>query len=342
LWPLSYLIASCLILIIITVMAIRTVQTYPYLAVGWLWYLGCLVPVIGFIQIGAHAMADRYTYIPLIGLFIIISWGFHDFIKGWRYRKFVIVSMSGLILCALEVVAVNQVQMWKNSITLFEHTLNVTEGNYIIHNNLGLALKEQNRFDEAASHFRSSIQIKPDWHVYVNLGVTLSLQGRDDEAISLYRMALQMQPNNADIHYILGEVLLRKGKINEAISEYKAALHLKSDNSSLYNSMGVELIKQGKLVDALSSFREAVKLKPDHSGAHNNLAMLLAEKGAIDEAIVHFYLALQFQPNYANAHYNLALALKKKGMNDKALFHLREAVRINPEYESSLPQDNNR
>ena len=332
-WPVWQVSWSVLLFVGITVFVLWGVRSYPYLGVGWLWYLGALIPVIGLVQVGSQAMADRYTYVPLIGLFIMISWGFSDLIKKWRHRKAFLGSLSGVVLIILMILAWFQAQHWKNSITLFEHALKVTEGNYLAHNNLGMALKNDGRLDEAIEHFRAAINVKPNYApAYNNLGFVLTLQGKTEEGILFYLKALEIKHGDVDVRFNLGEALVRMGRVEEAIVEYREALKLKPESSVIHNNLAVALTKAGNYYDAVKEYREALRLQPDHAGAHNNLAMVLAYQGYLEEAIGHFREAVRIQPGYANAHYNLALALNRKGMSDEANFHFREAMRINPAY----------
>ena len=332
-WPVWQVSGSVLLFVGITVFVLWRVRSYSYLGVGWLWYSGTLIPVIGLVQVGSQAMADRYTYVPLIGLFIMISWGFSDLIKKWRHRKAFGGLLSGAVLTILMILAWFQAQHWKNSITLFEHALRVTEGNYLAHNNLGMALKEQDKLDEAMAHFHSAIQIKPNYEpAYNNLGFVLTLQGKTEEGILFYLKALEIKPGNADVRFNLGEALVRMGRVEEAIVEYREALKLKPESPVIHNNLAVALTRAGNYYDAVKEYREALRLQPDHAGAHNNLAMVLAHQGYLEEAIGHFREAVKLQPPYANAHYNLGVALEGIGLTDEALVHYQKAARINPAY----------
>jgi len=332
-WPVWQVVWSVLLVVGVTVCAVACIRRYPYCIVGWLWYLGTLVPVIGLVQVGSQSMADRYTYIPLIGLFIVVVWGVADLLRGWRYGRTVGVAAATAVLSALIVVTWFQVQRWRDSITIFTHALKVTEGNYLAHNNLGMALKKGDRAEDAKAHFRAAINIKPNYApAYNNMGYLLTREGRTEEGIQFYLKALQIRPDNVDVLFNLGEGLASIGRIDEAIVSYREALRLAPENPVVHNNFGVALTKKGSMNEAASEYREALRLKPDHAGAHNNLAMVLAEQGLLTEAITHFREALKLQPDYANAHYNLGLALKHKGVFEEATFHLKEAVRINPAY----------
>ena len=332
-WPIWQVVWSVLLVVGVTVCAVACIRRYPYCIVGWLWYLGTLIPVIGLVQVGSQSMADRYTYIPLIGLFIVVVWGVADLLRGWRYGRAVGVVAAAAVLSALMAVTWFQVQRWRDSITIFTHALKVTEGNYLAHNNLGMALKKIDRPGQAKGHFRAAINIKPNYApAYNNLGYLLTREGRTEEGMQFYLKALQIRADNVDVLFNLGETLASQGRIEEAIVSYREALRLKPESSVVHNNLAVALTKKGRLNEAASEYREALRLKPDHAGAHNNLAMVLADQGQLREAITHFREALKLQPDYANAHYNLGLALRRENIFEEATFHFREAVRINPAY----------
>jgi len=288
---------ACLLLVFVSFMAVRTMKQFPYILVGWLWYLGTLVPVIGLVQVGSQAMADRYTYIPLIGLFVMIAWGVPDFLERWQYRRTILAISAGCILSVLTMVTWMQLQYWQNSISLFEHTLNVTTDNFVMHNNMGLALQEQ---------------------------------GKTDEAIAHYTEALLIQPNYVDVHNNLGIVLVKQGKVDEAIGHYAKALRIKPDYSEAHYNLGIALQKQGKINRAIAHFNRAIKIQPDYAKAHNNLGNILAMQDRMDEAIDHYISALKIKPDYSEAHYNLGNALVTQGRMDEAIGHYSEALRINP------------
>ncbi|MEN6320297.1 MAG: tetratricopeptide repeat protein [Syntrophaceae bacterium] len=278
-WPLTYLMASCLILIIITIVAIRTLKTHPYFTVGWLWYLGCLVPVIGLIQVGSHAMADRYTYIPLTGLFIIVAWGVPDILRQWRHRRLILSISSGLVLVSLIMCTMLQVKYWENGISLFQHAVNITGDNGIILNNMGNALARK---------------------------------GKTEEAIRQYKKAINLQPNNAEAYNNLGKVLTLQGKINEAINEYKKVIILKPQHMKAYFNIGVAYSDLGNYQEAIFYYLEALKLKPDFVAAYNNLGIVYARMGDLDKAILYFQKAIAIFPNYESAKNNLKIAVEQK------------------------------
>lgn len=215
----------------ITILTIRWAEKRPYLAVGWFWYLGTLIPVIGIVQVGIQSMADRYTYIPLIGLFIMIAWGVPELLGSRRSGKLFLPVLSLLILSILSVCAWQQVQYWKNSTTLFQRALAVTSKNYLAHNNFGVILYRAGRIEEAVRHFIAALQIKPTYaDVHCNLGMALVANGNYHEAIRHYREALRIKPYSADIHKDIGTLLTTKGKVKEAIDHYSTALRINPDD----------------------------------------------------------------------------------------------------------------
>jgi TolA-binding protein len=236
---------SLICLCVLSVMFFRAGRRFPYLAVGWLWYLGTLVPVIGLVQVGSQAMADRYTYVPLIGLFIMISWGFYDLVRGWKNRRMVLAISTGVVLLALMACTWSQVRLWKNSTLLFKHALNVTDNNYKAYNLLGITLERQGRLTDALRHYFEALRIKPDY---------------------------------AEAPYNMGNVLMRQGRLKEALRHYSEALRIKPDYADAHNNLGVALARQGRLKEAISHFYEALRVKPDFSDAHNNLGVALEQQ----------------------------------------------------------------
>jgi protein O-mannosyl-transferase len=277
--PTWQVIGAVLFLVITTSLIIRTVKRYPYLTTGWLWYLGTLVPVIGLVQVGVQAMADRYTYIPIIGVSIMVAWGVPELIKKWRYRYAALATMTVIILCTLSFVAWKQVQYWQNSITLLKHTLEKTTNNPIMQNNLGNALEDEGRLDEAIAHYKEAVRIDPNLaDSYNNIGLALTKRGRPDEAIPNFFKAIRINANHAAAHYNLGIVLASKGKLDEAIYHFRESIRIKPDYAKAYNNLGNALLLERKIDEAIDSYREALRLRPDYIMARENLANALAQQ----------------------------------------------------------------
>jgi len=221
---------SFALLVAITVFVIRNVKLRPWLSVGWFWYLGTLVPVIGLVQVGVQAMADRYAYVPMIGLLIMIAWGVPSLLERQQRKKIGLALITAVILSLCMTTTWFQSMYWKNSIILFQHTLNVTRNNYLPHNNLGVALANRGRIDEAVEHYRESLRIKPDFaDAHNNLGITLAREGRIDEAIKHYREALRKSPDFEEAHNNLAIALYYKGNTNEAIRHLQEAIRIRPD-----------------------------------------------------------------------------------------------------------------
>jgi hypothetical protein len=218
----------------ITIISIRLIRKAPYVAVGWFWYLGTLVPVIGIVQVGGQAMADRFTYIPLIGIFIIIAWGVPELISKWRYKEKVLSVSAGIIIFALLITTWRQVSHWKNSITIFKHAIRVTDKKHpnfsLAYNNLGIALYAKGKNQEAVSHYKMAIKTKPAHaKAYYNLGIALNNERKYEEAISWYKKAIRLNPNLTNAHYNLGIVLIGKGEMKEAVHHFRETVRLRPD-----------------------------------------------------------------------------------------------------------------
>lgn len=262
-------------LIAISILVFRAARRYPYLPVGWLWYLGTLVPVIGLIQVGGQSRADRFTYIPLIGLFIIVAWGIPELFARWQYRNIALPAAAGLVLLACAITARNQAAYWGNSVTLWEHTLEIAPLNYLAHNNLGVMLRDQGRPAEAIAHFTESLRIRPNSaEAHNNLGAALAEGARVDEAIPQYIEALRLRPEFADAHNNLGVALAEQGKTGEAIREFQESLRINPDQANTQSNLAVMLQNQGRTVEAVQHFEAALKLNPAHLEARRSLEKL--------------------------------------------------------------------
>ena len=266
-----------LLLVCISIFVIRAGRRAPYLAVGWLWYLGTLVPVIGFVQVGAQSMADRYTYLPLIGLFIMIAWGVADLAARWRYRSPALFVSTGVVLLAFMICTWLQAGHWKNSITLYEHTLDVSADNHLAHNNLGSALVEQGNLKDAIVHYSEAVRIQSEYlDAHFNLGVVLMRTGRLKEAMVHYFEAVRIKPDHAVAHYNLGWVLAEQGNFKQAISHYSRAVQIKPDYIDAHNNLGAALLRRKRFREAISHFSRVLQIKPDDADAHKNLRIALA------------------------------------------------------------------
>jgi Tfp pilus assembly protein PilF len=276
-WPAWQIWTACCLLAGLSFLVIRYCKSRPWLLVGWLWYLGTLVPVIGLVQVGAQAMADRYTYLPSIGLFIMFAWGLPDLMGRFRVKKPVLVIITAAIVIALGAVAYKQVGYWQNTVTLFEHTLEVTQNNYVAHNNLGHHWMERGKTDRAVTHFNKALQINPDFEIaHLNLGLILSRQGRLGAAIKHYFQALQINPDYTIAHNNMGNALYRLGKADKAIGYYLEAIRIDPEYAEVYNNLGAALIRVGEIEKAVVFFKEALRIDPGYIDAQKNLENTLA------------------------------------------------------------------
>jgi tetratricopeptide (TPR) repeat protein len=258
-----------------TCAAVRLSRQYPYGIVGLFWYLGTLVPVIGLVQVGQQAMADRYTYIPLTGLFIVVAWGFSDLSGKWRYRKIFLAVLAAIILSALTVRTFLQVGYWQNAVTLFENAIKVTPDNPLAQNNLGVALYEDGRFDEAMAYFTKAIQINPEYtNAHNNLAILLSGQGKYEEAELHYLEAIKFDTEHPDAHYNLGSLLLRQKRYKEAGAHFAEMIKIDPTYAKAYNKIGFILAQQGKLQGAREFLKKATQLDPDDLKARDYLEIL--------------------------------------------------------------------
>jgi tetratricopeptide (TPR) repeat protein len=345
----------------------RARRQRPYLLTGWLWYLGMLVPVVGLVQVGSQAMADRFTYLPLIGVFIGVVFGLGDLAKKLRLEPMVMASVAGVVLAGCLFATARQLRFWRDSETLFEHTLAVTKDNPIAQSNLGTALSEAGQPQEAAEHFGEALRLNPDYapahynlgHALLqtgqpqeaiehfqealrlklddapahnNLGVALVQTGHPQEAIKHYQEALRLQPNLPEAQYNLGNALLQTGQPQEATAHFQEALRLKPDYAMAHNNLGVALAQTGQPQAAIKHYQEALRLQPNLPDAHCDLGITLTEVGRLTEAITHFEQALQLEPNHPKAHNGLGLALLQNGQADKAIAQFRTALQLQPDW----------
>jgi tetratricopeptide (TPR) repeat protein len=308
-----YAAVSTAFLLTVTIFILRFAKERRYLVTGWFWYLGTLVPVIGFVQVGSQAMADRYSYITLTGLFIIIAWGLPDLLGKWPYRKIVLRASSLVVLSVLAICTYLQQQCWKDTITLCQHALKVTKNNYSAHFGMAQPLLEQGRIEEAIWHYSETLRIRPDYvEALNNLGIALYKAGRVDEAIGYYKRAIEINPRDIEVYSNLGMALAAKGKFDEAISLYNKALQIAPDLIDIHLNLGFALTGSGKLEDAVKEYEKILLIQPQNAVAHNDFGVVLFRQGKFDEAIAHFKQAIQIDPNYTAARDNLNLALAEK------------------------------
>jgi tetratricopeptide (TPR) repeat protein len=323
--------ASLLGILIISSVVIRYARRFPYLLVGWLWYLCTLLPVIGLIQVGAQSKADRYTYLPLVGLFIVVSWGIPAVFQGRRHLTITLRVAAGILICVLTIAARNQVEYWKNDIGLWEHALRVSPDNYFARTSLGIALAAGGDSARAIEQYNESLRTRPDFAETHNaLGAALFKQGLWREAMPHYTEALRLRPEFAEAHSNMGTVLGMQGRTEEAISEFLKSLKISPHNAEVIYNLGLSLAKQGKYEEAIAQYNEALKIKPMYAEAYNELGNALLLQGKIGEAINQYIKSLGIKPDFAKAHNNLGVALTRQERDEEAIMHFNEALRIDP------------
>jgi Flp pilus assembly protein TadD len=290
LWEVS---GSFLLLVLVCGLVIAYRRRCPYLVTGWFWFLVTLAPVIGIVQVGGQSMADRYTYIPLTGLFIACAWGIGGLSEGWRYRKAVLAVPGVVVVAAFAVATWHQIGYWRDDITLYRHTLEVTGGNYVIRSNYAGALAERGDADAAIREYRDLLRERPDLpRVHNNLGHLLAARGNYGGAMQHYDEVFRLTsgpspkdgiPANtfdrADAYFGLGNLFLAQGKAAEAIREYRATLDLRPDHDKAYNNLGIAYSTTGKIPEAVEAFRRAIQWNPQNVEARKNLAICLRKTG---------------------------------------------------------------
>jgi Tfp pilus assembly protein PilF len=304
------LAVSLIVLIAVTVIALYHRKRRPWFLMGWLWYLGTLVPVIGLVQVGGQAIADRYTYLPSIGLFIIAAWAAAELFSRWRYTKFLLTASAVVILSAWTVCTWFQVTYWRNDITLYEHALKVTENNFVMHHNLGVILIEQGRLEEAVIQFKHALRINPRlYDAHNNLGVILLEQSRYDEAAANFREALRLKPDHHDARQNLGIAYAAQEKFEQAAEHFQEALRLKPDLPQTHNKLAAVFIKLKRLDDAATHYEYSVELEPNQPDVHKELGMIFHRQGDFERVIYHWQKALELQPQSIELMNNLAWIL---------------------------------
>lgn len=359
--PAWKVIGSCAVLAAITIGVLKAARRAPYLVTGWFWCIGALVPVIGLVQVGVQSHADRYTYVPLIGIFLMLAWGIPDLSRAWRYRRLALAAAALAALVGCAILTWRQVGYWRDSVTLFEHTLQVTADNYIVDNNLGAALTGQGRLDEGLRYLEEARRIRPDHAPTLsNLGVALQGKGRVQEAINLYREAVKFKPTHVEAWFNLGNALEKTGDLDGAIAAFREAAQLQPDDPAIAGRLqaavaakqrpasapqgyagaagdaladyqqGNALRDQGRLDDATAAYRAAIRLDPNFAEAHNNLGSVLGRQGRSDEAILELSKALELDPKLAAAHNNLAILFATRGQTENAAGQFAEVLRLDP------------
>lgn len=330
---LSKALGAALIVLVVSLFALHAWRRIPYLFVGWFWYLGTLVPVIGLVQVGLQSSADRYTYLPLIGILLILVWGAAAITGRMTHRRIMVPAAFLLLLGHWAFTSWHQVSYWKNSITLFEHAISVTRDNAIAHINLGEALTKAGENDEAMRHYRETLRINPSSAAAINnLGVLLRQRGDSTEATRHFQRALGIDPFFSEAHVNLGAQFAKEGSAEsraEAIRHFEEALKSDPLSYNAHYNLGLMLLAEKRRDEAIAHLESAVRLNREFAMAHYRLGLLHSERKLPQKAIFHYREALKTDPR-PDTHNDLAGQLLLQGKTTEAQTHLEAALRLSP------------
>ena len=335
-WPVMAALGAALLLAIWSGLFLWRARQNPYLPVGWFWFLGTFIPAIGLVQVGAQSMADRYTYLPSIGLFILIVWGLNDFLNfrpQWRKMATLTgsLALAGCLVCTRI-----QLNYWQSSVKLLRHAIEVTTDNFVACNFLGRALDDlgqKDQKDEALLLYAESVRIESHYpQAQYNLGMALLNRGWAEKACEPLAAAARLAPDNAAARYYFGMALMDGGRLDDAIVQFNEALRLNPNFAKAQSKLAMIYIKQGKTAKALLHFAETVRLLPNDAEARFNLGLALLDNHRPVEAAVQFSEELRLTPDETRAHYRLAQALQQQNKLAGAVEHYREALRLTPDF----------
>jgi protein O-mannosyl-transferase len=330
-WGPAEVIGAVALLAGITGLALWRARTAPYLTVGWFWFLGMLVPVIGFVQAGGQSLADRYTYLPCIGLWIMAVWGLHDLASERPILRAACAAVAGLVAVLFAILTFGHAGDYKDTGTLWEATLRSYPNSLAAHNNLSRWLMDQGRWDEALDHCRKAVAILPDDPTaHDDLSRIYLHQGNVDEAIAEGLKSIRAQPRSEVNRQTLARAYLQKGDFAAAAASLREATKIEPTASEAWCNLGYALLRQGQIPEATEAYQRALELNPDYALAHNDLGNILLRRGRLDEAMSHFQRAVDLAPTFAEAHYNLAGILAQRGRLDEAIAQCQKAVEIRP------------
>jgi len=327
---------ALLLLVAITLFVLWQGKKHRFLPVGWFLYLGVLVPVIGLIQVGIQARADRYTYVPLIGIAIMVVWGVDTLSRNWKSRQRPLMAVGVIVTLLLMICTYNQVSRMKNSMTVFEYAVKYAPNAHYAHNNIALAYKNAGDFDRAIEHFSEAIRIKPDkFEAYNNRGVAYFSKHQYDEAAADYQVVLNKFPGHVEARNNLGNIFQVQGELDRAIEQYQRALAINLNHPEVNNNIGSAYFSKRDFKEAVKYFTRALNANPFYLAARTNLARVYGEMGDIEMAIKHFQLARELAPNNPAIYDWLGISYALIGQREKAIQHYKIALSINPNMQAT-------
>ena len=327
--PLGQVLGATLLILVISALVIGAAKRLPYLFVGWLWYAITLLPVIGIVQSGEQAMANRYHYLPSIGIAVMLAWGIPLFFTHQNLRKIILFPAGVFFISILSLMTWQQCGHWQNSIKLWNYNLQVTKNNYLAHNNLGIALSDEGKNEEAMNHFIEAIRLKPDFfYAYNNKGSVYVKQGRYQSAIEDFKEAIRLKPDFADGYHNLGIIHIKLGLYQNALDYFSKAIRLRPDDSSYYSDRGIAYANLGQYRLAIDDYNLAIRLKPDYADAYNNRGGAYFKLGQYQSAVKDFNEAIRLKPDYADAYNNRGGAYFNLGNQKPGCYDAQKACKM--------------
>ena len=331
-WATSLVVAAALVLVAVSALAVILIRRCSYVFVGWFWFLGTLVPAIGLLQVGDQAVADRYTYLPLVGLFVLLVWGAAEPAHTRPRWRTGLAGLVTLLILACASLTARQIRFWQDTRTLFEHALRVNPDNPQACAVVGSLRAEEGQDDEAVRLFEHALRVNPGQSdAHVPWGLALERQNRLEDAAQHYAEAIRIRPAYVEARLALGLVLHRQGKLAEAIQEFQYVLDLNPDSAAGHNNLAMALYDQGRKEDAIAHLQAAARIDPRLAAVQRNLAVALQAMGRTNEAAAHFEAARVASPESAETHLQQAGTLLAQGRSQEAIDHFRSAVRLAPD-----------
>lgn len=328
-WPLVTVLSASVLLLAITGVCLVCIKRHRFLPVGWFWYVGMLVPVIGLVQVGAQSMADRYTYLPIIGVFIALAWGVEALVASRSLPRLAVSVTASVILLACTVQTTRQLQHWTDTTALFSHAIKADPGNWIAHYNLGHYLDEKGQKDLALTNLFQAVAIKPNCgEAWNNIGFIFGQQQDYSRALPYFEKALASDPDSVEVHRNLGKAYEETGQLDRAVERYQWVLKRVPDDKQTINALANTLAQKGAFPEVVALYERSLAVDVNQHGAHYGLANALMRLRRADEAVLHYQAALKLKPEFAEGHHDLGIALARKGDFSAAAEHLAITCRL--------------